>query len=133
MTSNWLRASEFLLWVAVVSATLIGVSAVFSFAVGGGLLTLKRVLFVVGFLLFGAGSIGIQPKSPRRETKLFTTDTDSEYGFETRIQHLPPLRGTVVPFRKRVGRDTKVLATSLVVLAVSLLLEVGFGVTPSTP
>lgn len=132
MTSNWLRLADFVLWVTTVGAAVVGVSAVIAFAVGGGLLTLKLLLFVVGFLMFGVGSVGIQPKSPHRDEKLFSLDTITEYGFEERIQEVPPLRDNVLPFEERVSRDGKVFATSLVVLSVSLLLEVGLGVTPST-
>jgi len=144
MASNrWLRAAEFVLWVASVAAIVVGVGAVLSFALGDGLLTLKYLLFVVGFLMFGVGSVGIQPRvrrpsmgrgdgesSPRSSILgSLSTDSDAEYGFEERIQRLPPLRDERLPVVDRVSRDWKLFAASLVVLAVSLLLEAGLGVS----
>lgn len=129
MTSNRIRALELLLWVAVVAGTIVIGSALVAFVFGDGLLTLKYILFVVGFLLFGLGSFGIQPKRPTKETKRITVDSDIEYRFEARIQDLPPLRDTPLPISDRVSRDIKVFLTSLVVLGVSLVLEFGLGVT----
>jgi hypothetical protein len=144
MTSNRrLRAAEFVLWVASIAAAVVGVGAVLSFALGDGLLTLKYLLFVVGFLMFGVGSVGIQPRVRRpslggnadgesapRGSLLgsLSTDSDDEYGFEERIQRLPPLRDERLPVVDRVSRDWKLFAASLVVLGVSLLLEAGLGV-----
>lgn len=144
MTSKrLLRAADFTLWVVTVSAAVVAVGAVLSFALGDGLLTLKYLLFVVGFLMFGVGSIGIQPRSMRRRAKeragedtgrptlgSLSTDDGSEYGFEERLHTLPPLRDEWLPPDDRVSRDWKLFVTSLVVLAVSLWLEVGVGVTP---
>lgn len=147
-SSRWLRLAEFLLWVAVVSTGVVAVSAVVAFAVGDGLLTLKFVLFVVGFLLFGVGSVGIQPKSLRRQRAeragedplesdgrrhptlgSLSTDSDTEYGFEKRILQVPPLRDERLALDDRVSRDWKLFATSLVVLAVSLGMELWLGVS----
>ncbi len=128
MHNRWLRLVEFALWVAAVTAAVVAVAAVPSFVLGTGLLTLKYVLFVVGVLLFGFGSIAIQPKRPRRDSELVTTESAGEYDFEARLQKLPPLAGRRLPFGDRIGRDTKVFAVGVAVLAVSAVLEYGFGV-----
>ena len=129
MASNWLRFVDLVLWVVVVSAALVGVLGALAFAFGDGLLTLKYALFVVGFLLFGLGSIALQPKRPHRDRKLISVDRDDEYGFEERIHELPPLRGHRLPLDARVSRNAKVFVVSLVVLAVSFGLEVGLDVS----
>ena len=128
MRNRWLRLVEFAVWVAAVTAVVVAVAAVPSFLLGTGLLTLKYVLFVVGVLLFGLGIIAIQPKRPRRDSELVTTESADEYDFEARLQDLPPLAGRRLPFNDRIGRDAKLFAVGLAVLAVSALLEYGFGV-----
>ena len=146
MTSDrLLRAADLLLWVVVVAAAIVGVATVLAFVAGDGAVTLKYLLFVVGFLMFGAGSVGIQPEGFRKragpetnggvgESRVpslgsLSADSDSEHGFEARIQQLPPLRDERLPLDDRVSRDWKLFVASLAVLCVSLLLEVGLGVT----
>lgn len=129
MTSNTLRIAELAVWVSTVSTAIVALSALGAVLFGNGLLTLKYALFVVGFLLFGVGSFGIQPKSPRREKKRFTVDSGELWGFEEKLQRLPPLRNRHIPAGERVSRDVKVFLTSLVVLGVSFVLEYGLGVS----
>lgn len=129
MTSNTLRAVELVVWVGAVSAAIVAVAALGALVFGDGLVTLKYALFILGFLLFGVGSFGIQPKSPKREKKRFTVDTDDTWGFEEKLQQVPPLRDKTIPIGERVSRDVKMFLTSLVVLGVSLALEYGLGVS----
>lgn len=129
MHNRWLRLVELGVWVSAVTTTIVAVAAVPSFLLGTGLLTLKYVLFAVGVLLFGLASIAIQPKRPRRDSELVTTETADEYAFEARLQTLPPIAGRRLPFDDRISRDTKLFVVSLLVLGVSALLEYGFGVT----
>ncbi|CCQ33944.1 hypothetical protein HLRTI_002259 [Halorhabdus tiamatea SARL4B] len=133
MTPNGYRYVEFALWVGSVATAIVVVLAIPSLIVGNGLVTLKYALFVVGFLLFGVGSFAIQP-TPRGRgpvSRLFSMSLDGgkAFGFEQRIQELPPLDGRNLPFEDRVSRNVKVFVTSLIVLGVSILLEVGLGVT----
>jgi hypothetical protein len=122
-----LRLAETALWVGTVSAAVVIVLAVPSFLFGDGLLTLKYALFVVGFVLFGFGSLAIQPVRPRQDGTLVDTDGDTEYGFEERIGSVLPTERRLT-LEDRVSRNTKLFVASLVVLAVSYLLESGFGV-----
>ncbi|MFB6206644.1 MAG: hypothetical protein ABEJ05_08990 [Haloglomus sp.] len=127
MTSDrWLRVVDFLLWVGAASTAVVFVCGVPALALGGPP-AVKQVLFVVGFLLFGLASLGIQPSRPHRDEQLVTAETDSEADLEARLQDLAPVEERL-PYDDRVGRDTKLFVTSLVVLAVSLVMEVGFGV-----
>jgi len=63
--------------------------ATVAYAFGDGLLTLKYVLFVVGFALFGLGGLAIQPKAKRRDRKRVSFDTEQEWEIEARLAQLP--------------------------------------------
>lgn len=122
-TSNVAWVGEFAVWVGVASITVVAACVVGAYALGDGAITLKYVLFVVGFILFGLGGLGIQPKSKRRDRQRVTFETERAWDIENRLAQLSSLRSQTVPFEDRVSRDTKLLATSLVVLGVSLSLE----------
>jgi len=126
-----LRLLEFCLWVLAATASVSFVLAVLSVVTGGGLVRLKFLLFVVGFLVFGLGSLGLQPKSPRRDDKRITFEHDTETRFDERVQELPPLRGEWIPMSDRVSRNVKVFVTGVALLAVSLIMEIVFGVRPA--
>jgi hypothetical protein len=138
--SSLLLAVEAAYWIAVVTAGIVAVGSVPAVATGGGLMTLKYFLFVVGFLLFGIGSFAIQPKSPRLGDKSkfrqpvarifsMSLDGDEAFRFEKLIQRLPPLRDRTIALEHRVSRNTKLFLTSLVVLGVSFFMEAVLGVT----
>lgn len=157
-TKRRYTAAEFCLWVGAATAAAVAALGVLAFLVGGGLLSLKFYLFVVGILVFGVGSLGIQPKRPARDSTLTTVDdgdasserpllsrdadgrkrngqlvtfeSDDRTRFEERISALPPLRGRYVPMDDRVSRDVKIFTTGVVLLGISLAMEVVFGVTP---
>lgn len=133
MTPNGYRYVEFALWVGSVATGIVAVLSMPSLVLGDGLVTLKYALFVVGFLLFGIGSFAIQPTPHGRGpvSRLFSMSLDGgqAFGFEQRIQEFPPLDGRNLPFEERVSRNVKVFVTSLLVLGVSIVLEVGLGVT----
>lgn len=122
-----LRVIEFVLWVGAVTAITVSLSLILGFVIGRGLLTAKYTMFVLGFILTGLGSLGLQPQRPHKETKLLTLDT-SESRLEARIQNLPPLQDETLRFQRRVGRAPKLFVSGLVVLGVSLLFEFGLGV-----
>jgi len=128
MASNWLRFAEFVLWVVAVGGAVSAGAIVVGFAVAGTLVGAKYAVFVVGILLFGLGSLGIQPTPSYKDEKRVTLESTHQNRFEARIQSLPPLRGRRLPFDQRVGRNKKVFITSLFVLGVSLLMEFGLGV-----
>jgi len=123
------RAIDLIAWVCTVATAIVAVSGIAAFLFGDGLLTLKYVLFYIGFILFGIGSFGIQPKRPAKDTKRITVESDNMWGFEERLHDLPPLRKMDVPVGERISRDVKVFVTSLVVLGISLVLELFAGVS----
>lgn len=105
--SSFARISEFAIWVGAASTVVVVACATVAYAFGDGLLTLKYVLFVVGFALFGLGGLAIQPKAKRRDRKRVSFDTEQEWEIEARLAQLPPLRGMTIPFEKRVSRNVK--------------------------
>lgn len=132
MRNSGLRLIECIWWVLIVSTTIVSASLLISVLVGKPLLTLKYILFVVGVLLFGIGSIGLQPKRPHRDEKWFTVDSDSEYSFEESIQNLPPLKGEKIPIETRISRNVKIFVVSLILLLLSFLLEFSLDITFGT-
>ncbi|MFC7142272.1 hypothetical protein ACFQMA_20835 [Halosimplex aquaticum] len=128
MASNRLRFAEFALWVLAVSAAVSAAAIAVGYLVGGTLVTSKYAVFLVGILLFGIGSLGIQPTPSYKDEKRVSLESTHEHGFEARIQEIPPLRGEHVPFDQRVGRNKKVFAASLLVLGVSLVMEFWLGI-----
>lgn len=128
MASNWLRLAEFVVWVVAVATAVSTAAVVVGYVIGGDLVGAKYAVFVVGVLMFGLGSLGIQPTPSYKDEKRVTTETTHERDFEARLQEVPPLRDAEVPFDQRVGRDKKVFAASLLVLSVSVVMEFGLGI-----
>lgn len=128
MGSNWPRYVEFVLWVTVVSAIVTLVTAPIGFLIGNSLIGVKYALFVVGVLLFGLGSFGIQPTPPHEDSKRISLDMLGETRLEAFVQTLPPIRDHPVPYDQRVDRGTKLFVTSLVVLGISLIMEFVLGI-----
>lgn len=126
-TERQLRVIEFAFWVVAVTAIIVTFSVLLGFATGGGFLTAKYILFVLGTLLVGLGTLGMHPKRPQDDEKRFSF-TDSQSRLEAYIQQLPPLRSEGIRFNRRINRGSKLFVTGLVILAISLLLELGFGI-----
>ena len=128
MNQRLLRLVELLYWVLAASIAVVAFAVVLSFAIGGTLATVKLMLFVVGFLLFGVGSIGIRPApaAPHKD-KLLSPDGGSQSRFEAKLQHLPPLNTQPLRFNDRIRRSWKIFLTSLLVLSISVFLEFELG------
>lgn len=128
MASRWLRLAEFAVWVVAVAAAVSGAAILVGYVVGGDLVGAKYAVFVVGVLMFGLGSLGIQPTPSYKDEKRVTTESTHQNEFERRLQSVPPLRDAEVPFDQRISRDKKVFVASLLVLGVSLFMEFGLGI-----
>ncbi|WP_276260032.1 DUF7555 family protein [Haloglomus litoreum] len=127
MTSDRvLRVVDFVAWVAALSGAVVVVAGTPALLIGG-LPAVKQFLFVVGILMFGYASFAIQPERPHRDGQMVTASRDTESEFEARLQDTLPVEERL-PYDKRVSRDTKLFVSSIVVLVVSLLLELGLGV-----
>ena len=152
-TERYLRLVEFALWVLAVAAIAIVGSLVLGLLIDQNLMTGKYVMFVVGFLMFGAGAIAMQPSGPNLEGTPFEEnqqtaarnrglrsmfgnrsgesgvddgagDDTSGTGFEERLQQVGPLAEHELPPEARIGRGAKLFVTSLLVLGASFVLEV---------
>ncbi|MHB9288087.1 hypothetical protein ACKVMT_13730 [Halobacteriales archaeon Cl-PHB] len=77
-TDRYLRSVEFVLWVGAASGAVVLGSLALGLLIGRDLVTGKFVMFVAGFLLFGVGSLLIQPSRP-------TDDLDAETTVEHRM------------------------------------------------
>jgi hypothetical protein len=125
-----LRLFEAAFWVTGATTLTVLAFGAAVLLVGGELVTLKYVLFVVGLLLFGFGSFAIQPTRPHQDEKRVDAAGEEPNRYEVRLQRLPPLRGRRLPFGDRVSRNTKLFLTGLATLAVSAAMELLFGVGP---
>lgn len=126
-TERRLRAVEFVVWVVAVSAAVVAATTVVGVA-AGGLLVAKFLLFFVGVMLFGVGSLAIQPDKPTGESRWFSFDEAAETRIDEAVQRLPPLSGNHLPAEDRIGHGFKLLAVGVVVAGTSVWLEFGLGV-----
>lgn len=127
-TERRLQAIEFGLWVATVATIVVVLGGGVGYGLGGSLVGAKYALFVVGFLLFGVGTLAIQPPKPGGSRRWFSIENDEQTRLDAAIQRLPPLDEQPLPQERRIGNGAKLFVASLVVLGVSALLEFGFGV-----
>lgn len=65
---------EFSLWVLAATALVVTVVVPLGVLIGGDLVAAKFGLFVVGVLVFGAGSLAIQPEGPDLEGSIYDPD-----------------------------------------------------------
>lgn len=127
-----LRIFELVLWVLAVAGAIVSGAVALGLAMEGGLTIAKRILFVVGFLLFGVSSFLLRPKPPKEEDDDGVIDVDEpdETRIEAFIQEVPPLRENPIPANQRVNRNVKLFLVSIAILAVSFLMETVLGVKP---
>ena len=124
-----------LLWYAfgvTLTATLVG--GVLSPLRGGGWVTVKFVLFFLGFALFGYASITLW------RTPSLDSDESDESGvsfgvsarertpFESVLARVAPPLDALAPPEDRLSPPVKLFVASLFVLGLSLSMEVVFGV-----
>lgn len=127
------RILDVVSWVLVVAVGTVVFFTIPAFVLGSGLLSLKYLLFVVGFLYFGIGSWILWLRSRRRPSRWFDrsfgVDPDQEFWFERRLWNHFPLAHRWLPPRERVDRSVKVFLTGMVILLVSYLMETVLGIT----
>jgi len=150
MTRNQFRRPlECTYWIGMATVMVVVVGFVVGFAVGGTLLSVKYTLFVLGVLLFGVGSLLLQPSSPGERTRSTAgrllkrlpslsgssgTQADDLTGaprdrIGALVQRFPPFNRDPLPPDRRISRSLKVFVTGLVVLGISFAMEFVFGVT----
>jgi len=98
-------------------------------ALGGSLVAGKQLLFLGGWLLIGYAILRLWPSSPEDlDQEVHTTQTQRSR-VQAVVQELPPVRWMCLPSpNKRVALAVKLFLTGLAVLALSFVMEAGFGV-----
>jgi hypothetical protein len=95
----------------------------------------KYGLFVFGWLAFGYGTFLLLPSKPWKDDD--TDPFEAAVGggrdatrFQDAVQRLPPARFRPVPSDDRLSTGARIFLGSLVMLGVSIVLEVAFGIGP---
>lgn len=125
-----------------VAAAVFVVGALVGLLLGGGLVTAKFVMFVVGILLFGYSTFKMRPEPPwgteqtedgkvkvtKNEPKGRVVGAREETRFQSAVQRIPPLPWFSLPPDERLAVPIKLFVASLATLAWSFVLETVFGV-----
>lgn len=135
------QALDAVLYALAVAAVVFVAGLLVGVALGGGLVTAKHVLFVVGLALFGYGALRLRPDPPwdterTEDGEVTVTRNDSrdattvreETRFQAAVQRLPPASSYPLPPNERLSSGAKLFLASLAVLGLSFVLETVFGV-----
>jgi hypothetical protein len=114
---------------AVAGVLAVGTGAL-SVGFGGGLVGAKYLLFFLGFVLFATGAIGMRPTAAWKddEESAAVVGRAEETRFQGTLHRLPPLRRYELAPAERLSAGTKLFVASVLVLAISFVLEAVFGV-----
>src|SRR6056297_3107185 len=137
------KAVDAVVYALAVAAVVFLLGAVLGVLLGGGLVTAKYVMFVVGILLFGYATFQLRPDPPWStertgdgETVIVKNDDSddpvvnsrTETRFQAAVQRIPPLSWYSLPPSDRVSIAAKLFLASLVTLAWSYAMEAVFGI-----
>lgn len=122
----WVDALAYVVALALVVFVL---GVLLGIALGGSLVLGKQLLFLGGWLLIGYATLRLWPSSPEElEEEPHTTQTQRSR-FQAIVQQLPPVRWMHLPSpNERVALAVKLFLTGVAVLALSFVMEAGFGV-----
>ncbi|MFC4552151.1 MULTISPECIES: DUF7555 family protein [Halorussus] len=136
------QALDAVVYGVVVSFVVFALGTVVGLLVGGGLVTAKYVMFVLGILLFGYSTFQMRPDPPWDTER--TDDGDikiikerptgtvvgsrTETKFQAAVQRIPPLSRYSLPPNERLSKAAKLFVASLAVLAWSFAMETVFGI-----
>jgi hypothetical protein len=126
----------------VVAALVFAIGLVVGLLVGGGFVTAKFVMFVVGLLMFGYATFQLRPDPPwgtedtgdgkvkvtKNKPKGKVVGGRDETKFQTLVQRVPPLSRYSLPPDERLSVGAKLFIASLATLAWSFMMETVFGV-----
>jgi hypothetical protein len=136
------QALDAVMYGLAVAAMVFVVGALLGVVLGGGLVTAKFVMFVVGLLMFGYATFQLRPDPPwdtkrTDDGKVKVTKNDpggsvvnsrDETKFQATVQRIPPLSRYSLPPDDRLSVGAKLFVASLATLAWSFVLETVFGV-----
>ncbi|NHN60668.1 MULTISPECIES: hypothetical protein [Halorussus] len=137
------QAVDAAVYALAVAAVVFVVGAILGFVVGGGLVTAKYVMFVVGLLAFGYGTLQLRPDPPwsteegeEGEIKIVKEERPSgtvvnsreETAFQAAVQRIPPLPWYSLPPDERISVAFKIFLAGLATLGWSFAMEAVFGV-----
>jgi hypothetical protein len=136
------QALDAVVYGVVVAALVFGIGSVVGLLVGGGLVTAKFVMFVVGLLMFGYATFQLRPDPPwgteqtedgkvkvtKNEPKGKVVGGRDETKFQSVVQQIPPLSRYSLPPDERLSVGAKLFVASLATLAWSFVMETMFGV-----
>lgn len=132
------QALDAIVYVVAVTVIVVVASIAISFALGGDWLGVKYILFIVGFVLFGIGTLKLRPTAAwrkgdgNREKALLQTGRDSDHESESwlqaRIQRVPPLDRYGLRPNERLSDGAKLFLASVLILLLSFVLESVFGI-----
>lgn len=136
------QALDAIVYGIVVAAIVFAIGAVIGFLVGGGLVTAKFVMFIVGLLMFGYATFQLRPEPPwgtertedgkvkvtKNEPKGTVIGGREETTFQSIVQKIPPLSQYSLPPDERLSVGAKLFVASLATLAWSFVMETMFGV-----
>lgn len=125
-----------------VAAVVFAFGLVVGLVLGGGFVTAKYVLFVVGILAFGYATFQLRPSPPwdtkRTEDGKVKVTTNEPKGqsiggrdetrFQATVQRIPPLPWFSLPPGERLPVPAKLFLASLAILAWSFVMETVFGI-----
>ncbi|EMA55062.1 MULTISPECIES: DUF7555 family protein [Halococcus] len=128
-----LKLLDLCLYGLTIAIVLVCVATVVSFAFGAGWGGSKYLLFVIGFLLFGLGAIGMRPKGAWKDDdddddEARRVSSDDETRFQAFVQSIPPLRRYELDPDDRLSLAAKLFVGSLLVLGASFAMETVFGI-----
>ncbi|UPV75705.1 hypothetical protein M0R89_06475 [Halorussus limi] len=129
-------------YAVAVAGVVFGLGALVGLLVGGGLVTAKYVMFVLGILLFGYATFQLRPDPPwdttetedgelkvtRNEPDGRVVNARDETRFQAAVQRIPPLPWYSLPPSERFSIAFKMFLASLATLVWSFVLEAVFGV-----
>lgn len=136
------QAVDAVVYALAVAAVVFVLGVLVGQLVGGGLVTAKYVMFVVGLLTFGYATFKLRPDPPwatehTEDGKIRVTKKRpsgrvvggrEETRFQAAVQRIPPLPWYSLPPDDRLSVAAKLFVASLATLGWSFVLEAVFGV-----
>ena len=136
------KAVDAVVYAVAVAAVVFALGTVLGVLLGGGLVTAKYVMFLLGILLFGYATFQLRPEPPwdtteteGGEIKVTKNEPNDrvvggrgETRFQAAVQRIPPLPWYSLPPNERLSVPFKMFLGSLATLAWSFVLETVFGV-----